>query len=234
MTRARTIWIACLVAAGCRSSAGTELLQQADLAVKALHAVRYAVSYKGAQIGSPRPITLTGRVTMSGWSNGPARLAARASVQLDGRTTALELGRDDQQFYLLERAQKLAHVGADAAVLGSAQPLLRALEMLELIYPLGFADELAADGQEPRGEREVEGVRCRQVHVRYQNGSEALWMLGERDHLPRGVRRTIETANGSFETEQLLADLAIDPPISDEEFAVPAPPGFTRTRAYAQ
>lgn len=107
----------------------------------------------------------------------------------------------------------------------------RQLYMLEFFHPTPFSDELNGRSQTYEGTKEVGGVVCDVVYVKYQmQGLEARWYFGQEDHLPRRVDRIYLSGRFTGVRTLSISNLNVRPTIAACEFRPNCPPDCEKRR----
>lgn len=238
MKRTFLPFLVCLLPAAAFAAApsATEVLQQADAAIKAVDAVSYKVKIEPGGSAVGRAPELEGEGYMSGWDgSGPAKFYARATTTRQGQTLELEGGGDGESYYLIDHTGKKAWEDIDPLVLGRTGNFLRGLGMVEYVHNAPFDDELRAETKELQGTEEVGGVTCHKVHVVYAGGlGESTWFFGVDDHLPR--RRIRHFTDGQGKPGSLtitVSDLVTDPKANPALFKLTLPEGYEQIDDFA-
>jgi len=213
-----------------------EVLQKADAAIKAVHAVSYKVKVEpgGSAVGlAPEA---EGQGYMSGWDGaGPAKFYGRVKSTRQGETVEVEGGGDGESYFLIDHTGKKAYEDIDPLVLGRSGNLLRGLGMAEYVHAAPFDDELRAERAELQGTEDVGGVLCHKVHVVYSGGvGESTWFFGVDDHLPRRRIRHFTNPEGEAGAVTItISDLSIDPKADPKLFKLSLPEGYEQIDDFA-
>ncbi len=141
----------------------------------------------------------------------------RLCIASDGRLVTFI---DEKEKYYLTQALPVGEPMLDAA---------KSLEMIEFLHPTPFSDELNGREQKHEGTKEIGGVECDVVYVRYQQeGIEARWYFGREDHLPRRVDRIFTMRNFKGTRTLTLSNLDATPSMCESDFRPDCPPGFEK------
>lgn len=107
------------------------------------------------------------------------------------------------------------------------------LNMFELGLDEPFGEELKCPSRY-EGQERVEGILCDVVYLKYQiAGHYARWYIG-----PNGLPRRVERYDNMFPDLPAkqrvvkiltITDVEVNPPLTDEDFLVPQPQGYTET-----
>lgn len=238
MKRPLPFFLICLLPAAAFAGApsATEVLQRADAAIKAVHAVSYKVKIEPGGSAVGRAPELEGEGYMSGWDgSGPAKFHARASSRRGGEAAELEAGGDGESYYLINHTAKKAYEDIDPLVLGRSGGFLRGLGMVEYVHDAPFDDELGAEKTELQGTEDVDGVACFKVHVVYAGGlGESTWFFAVDDHLPRRrIRHFTDSAGQAGTLTITVSDLVTDPKENPALFKLSLPEGYEQIDDFA-
>lgn len=205
------------------------ILQQADTAVRALHAVRYEgrSEIDGALANQmPRMNGTVTQVALPDTEMPQVRIEGEVLLPRQTQPTKLDIANDGKVVTLCERTRKLyvrREMPGGAGLLTTANALL----VRELTATKPFERELQAQALEYAGTEKVGEVECDMVHATLgTDGSAVRWSLGKADHLPRRVRRFMPTPGGQSTVTTSLTTLDIKPTIKDELFHLDKPADF--------
>ena len=206
-----------------------DVLQQAEIAIHALHAVRYEgrgevdgplvnqfPQMTGSVVQIPIPDTELPKVRVEGQVVPPRQVQpVRLAIANDGKTVTL-----------LEYARKVfvrRELPGGAGLLSSANSLL--IRELTATHP--FEREAKAVSIEYVGLETVAGVECDVIHaVLGADGAAVRWHFGKADHLPRRVQRFMPMQGGQASITTVLSSLETKPEIKDDMFRLEKPADF--------
>lgn len=197
------------------------VLQQAETAIRALHAVRY--EGRGEVEGPlanqiPR---MSGTVTQIAIPD-----AGLPRIRIDGEVIAprqaqgvrLEIANDGKTVTLREHARKLfvrRELPSGASVLTTA----RALFIPELTAPRPFERESQAQSLEYVRTEMVGDVECDVIYaILGADGSGVRWSIGKADHLPRRVQRILPSVGGQSTITTTLSSVNLQPEVTEDLF----------------
>lgn len=213
-----------------------EILKQADEATKNAPAVRYDFDFRATGAIESRAPKGKGTVILSGKVKNPTDFFAKArfeiKMQPPGSSDEMEytVVTDGDKFALIDPKAKKIYEDIDPSVLGRRGSVIQNFGMREYSHPQPFSDEIKGDYVELRGEKDIGGEKCHEIHVIYAGGQgEAVWFFSVKDHLPRRVERLNLAGPGSGSTELELHNLSVDPKFTVDPFTVVVPEGFTKT-----
>jgi len=205
------------------------ILQQAQEATRAVSSVRYEVSgqAQGTLAGRlPSGSGTVTQVTVPGTDLPKLRLDARVTPPQTTEQVTLWIACDGTFVTLAEHGHKIflrKALPAGAALLNSVSGLL----MREFGRPNALEQEARAVSLEYIGSEKVGDVECDVLRAVYaDDGGEARWWFGKTDHLPRRVRRTLETPAGNASLTTTVLALRLNPEIREGLFTFEKPAGF--------
>jgi len=215
----------------------TQILERADAAIKAVHAVSYQVESEPAGSAIGRISGGKGEGAMFGWDGGgPEKFYARIKTTRRDSDEVVELegGGDGESFFLIDHGTKKAYEDIDPLVLGSNGNILRGMGMLEFVHNAPFDDELGAEKSEVLGTEKIHGEECYKVHVLYSGDLESTWFFSTEDYLPRRRIRHITDREGNRGTITItISDLVIDPQANPALFKLVLPEGYEQIDDFA-
>jgi thiol-disulfide isomerase/thioredoxin len=206
-----------------------ELLQQSEVAIRALHGVCYEAEVEADGVLATQVPRMKGKVTLE---IAPGidlpRLYIDSQITMPRQDTAIRLcaAGDGKTFAIADYGQKVFVKQPPPAAFGlmnNVGPLI----LRELTAAKPFDRELRAVSLEYMGTEKVGNVECDLIHaVLAAEGGEVRWYLGRADHLPRRVQRFVDTPVGKSTITTSLLTLDPHPDISDEVFRLEKPEGF--------
>jgi len=203
------------------------ILQRADAACKAAKVVQYnATSYT---LGSHSRVS---GMFLKDVPNKRLRIDATRVSLAPPQESAYEYSWADTTCRFVSHSDRTYIHGAYSGFNSLPRDVWR-LNMFELGHGDPFGDELKGASRH-EGQERVEGVLCDVVYVKYQEaGTFARWYFGP-DALPRKVERYFNMfpdlpASQRVVRTLTVTDLVVDPPLTDEDFLVPEPEGYTET-----
>lgn len=215
-----------------------EILKKVDAAAKALKGVKYEVSSEGT--GALKERAGSVKATFIGVGRGEGgtdKYVCKAEIKKSGseEITKIEAGSDGKTFYLIDHKNKKVHQDIDPSVIGMFGQQMIGFLMAEYLHPTPFTDEINGERHELKAETKIEGEDCYQVHVKYKGmDREATWFFSKKDFLPRARRDFFKSRTGE-EAGQIktVAKLVADPKVTDDDFKVTVPEGYTKTDEFA-
>jgi thiol-disulfide isomerase/thioredoxin len=205
------------------------ILQQADTAVRALHAVRYEGRSEIDGVLANQMPRMNGTVTQVALPDSElpkVRIDGEVILPRQTQPIRLDIANDGKFVTLCEHARKLyvrREMPAGANVLATANSLL----IRELTATRPFERELQAQSIEYVGTEKVGDVECDMIHVLLgSDGNAVRWYFGQADHLPRRVRRFMPTPGGQSSITTSLSTLDVQPTVKDELFRLEKPADF--------
>ncbi len=214
------------------------LLKKVDAATKALSGARFKAAVKPGGFATDFASAAEGKGLMSGWADGmPERFYGYVKTTKPGSGEPIEVtgGGNGESYFLIDHRTKKGYQDMDPDVMGSGGQALANLNMLELVHPAPFDDEINADSVELQGKETVGGVQCYKIHVVYRGRQgESTWFFSTEDYLPRRrVRRFTDPTRGEGWLDITLTDLEVDPEVGPETFRMKLPKGFEMVDDFA-
>lgn len=207
-----------------------EILQRADMAIKAVYAIRYQAVFQGTGFMRDNSPLAKGTVVLSGKSTaGYGKFRVEAKVRLpDGGSMEFTAGSDGARFFLIDPQKKLVYTGGGLSVAGEQRSLLaQSLLLQHFVHPNPFVDEIQAPSIRLKGTAKVGDQDCYEVYLKGEKGV-AIWYFSMKDFLPRRLDRVIADPEGQLGAIQwVLTDLVVDPVLTEDPFRVVIPSGFT-------
>jgi peroxiredoxin len=212
------------------------IVKKVDQAAKALKGARYEAEFVAEGYQADQQPRIRGTVMVRkvkpgvlGLMGGPQfRLRAEGKLYPPGSDEARDflVATDGKMAYAIDHSRKKLITGE----LAEARQLLRegqALFMQEYTHPTPFTDELEADSRVYEGSREIGGVDCHVIYVKYSRGQgEARWYFGKEDNLPHRVDRLIVREDQKRYNCLVVHKLEIDPAFGKGTFRLNAPEGY--------
>jgi len=215
-----------------------EILTKANEATDAVNVVSYKIDIRRLDTPKYHTNEMGGRVLMTDWDGEkPEKFLFHIEARPAGSSEVAEtvVGSDGKQFYVISKKTKTAYVGNDPSALGYYRMALRYFPMYEFVIPNPFQDEINAPKLDYLGVEKVEDVECVGVSVEYANQAQkALWYFGNKDWLPRRVKRhMIDPEGASLNRQTTVTDIVVDPKLEEDAFAFKLPEGFTKVEGSA-
>lgn len=220
------------------------ILEKADAATRAVKACRYDAEFEGGGSLAKRVPHITGRISCRDARQGffaklmekdrPAKPSIRARVTISMKPMGTEKVRhldvafDDNTVTFIDEDEKywMKQSGPQA---GSLMDAADQLYMIEFMHPTPFSDEIHATERKYEGVKEINGVPCDVIYVKYrQPGLEARWFFSREDSLPRRVERISSRAGVENARILTLSNLDVSPEMTFKEFQPGVPDGFER------
>ena len=234
--------LAVLVAAAGRAEEDTsaqalEILQKADVAIKAVERVRYQGRSEPSGVATSFVSAAEGESVLVGWSGTmPTFFWAHVSSTSADSDDPIELtgGGDGEMYFIIDHRTRKAYEDMDPAVMGSGARALQSFVMAEFVHDAPFDDELGADSLEYQGTESVEGTDCHKIHVSYGGGQQSTWFFSTDDFLPRRrVRQFNIPQQGDGAVVITLSKLEVNPTIDPKIFRLVLPEGYEQIDDFA-
>jgi hypothetical protein len=220
-----------------------QILKKVDAATKAVDRAQYEVVAEGLDDSKDQMPRLEGKYLIDGWSERGdgggtvAKFKAELKAKSPGseKEVHLTFGSDGQEYYLIDHDTKKVYVDMDRAVMGARARLLYSGMMLEFVHPEPFNDEINAEKSEIKGETEIDGEKCWEIHVKYaQAGQEATWFMCKKDMLPRRRVDVVPMPNGKAgKFQKTISKLVVDPQVDADAFKLVVPEGYEKEKDFA-
>ncbi|UCE60681.1 MAG: hypothetical protein JSU63_02810 [Phycisphaerales bacterium] len=213
-----------------------EILKKVDEACKAVNVVKYNAVAEGGGEFAARFGKIQATYVTEGWiQGGPEKYYADAKLTLPNTPEPVRItgGTDNDTFFIVDHANKIAYEDIDPAVMGPSGGMLLFGLMGELTHPTPFSDEINGPRREFRGSQTVNGEECYEVHVVYarEGAPEGTWCFSKKDFLPRRRISHYTQQNGTI--TKTISNLVIDPKLDKEAFKLKVPEGYTKTDDFA-
>ncbi|UCE61675.1 MAG: TlpA family protein disulfide reductase [Phycisphaerales bacterium] len=225
-----SIWASSANDSWLKSSDGVDakavnILQRADAACEAAKVVQYNASFhkKGSR-------SRVSGMFLKDIPNKRLRIDATRTSPVASERGAYEYSWADTTCRFVSHLDQIYMHGAYSGF-NSLPRDVWGLNMFELGLNDPFGDELKGLSRY-EGQEWVEGVLCDIVYVKYKTaGSYARWYVGT-DALPRKVERYLNMFPDLPASQRVvrvltIRDLVVDPPVTDDDYVVPAPEGYT-------
>lgn len=212
-----------------------EILKRADAATKNVKAARYKGRVEVSGGLKARLPELKGEVLLAGddVNIGRFRVEMRGEMP-SGDAIDVIAGSDGDEFYVIDRKNKKAHIDVDPGVMGRYGPsqtgMLPTIVMREYTHPRPFSDEINGDKQELKGLEKVGSEECYKIYVEYSGGQgRSNWYFSRKDFLPRRVDRLLGEGQADASYSTIVLDLETDPKLADDAFKPNVPEGYEKT-----
>ncbi len=217
--------------------AGRKLLEQCAKTIKQIHVVSYEADYKGTGWVANRVAEVKGKVVLGGrssWDTDEFWCEVALKPHDSEEVIHLTAGSDGDQFYLIDPKAKMAYEDMDPAVLGSQGRNVRRVVLREFTADEPLKELLEAKKIELQGAEVVGEEACHKIEVVAEDDSRSVWLISQKDHLPRRiVRYHTHPERGEGTTDLTLHRVEVDPRMDRSPFALVVPAGFTKTDDFA-
>lgn len=215
------------------------VLEKASAALSEIKTIRYEAEARVERTGRwgrPEQINVSGTLILApddGALMPKVSADCTISVERAPRPMKFSVIMDGDRIIAIDRGQRtyqLADWPAGQQLAGNMLPLL----VREFVISDPLAPERAAAHVEHAGIESVGQVECDVIRVSDESGpGSTSWYIGRTDHLPRRIIREMGSQPKlTFTTT--ITNLAKDPEIDAETFAIDAPKGFTRVTGSGQ
>lgn len=138
----------------------------------------------------------------------------------------------DSSVEWIDHAQKKVLARPTRQAKGPAYQVAGPARLTELTDVIPLSKELQADGYTLEDTVELDGVPCQVVLITLPGGrTQTRWWIAETDHLPRKMARLFAGPSGSGEIGLELTQVIPNPPLTEDDFHIPVPAGYTRDEA---
>ncbi|UCE60680.1 MAG: hypothetical protein JSU63_02805 [Phycisphaerales bacterium] len=216
-----------------------EIVKKVDEASKAVKVVKYDAVAEGGGAMAARVGKFEATYVTAGYIQGaPEKYFVDAKITLPNATEPRRVtaGTDNDMFYIIDHANKIAYEDIDPAVLGPSGRTVLLGMMVEFVHPTPFTDEIQGRSRELRGSQNIGGVDCYEVHVVYaaERAPEGTWCFSKKDFLPRRRIDHYSLQDGQTGTiTKTITNLEIDPKVDKTIFKLKLPEGYTKTDDFA-
>ncbi len=221
-----------------------EILKKADAATRAVKACSYKAEFHAEGDFSSRVPRITGEFICRDARPGfflklmdkdePGKPSFRAKVAVSmkpygsDKIRHLDVSIDHKTVTFIDEDDKY-WMQQDLPAAGPLLESAESLYMFEFLHPTPFSDEINAVKRKYEGEKEVEGVLCDVIYVKYNiHALEARWYFGREDSLPRRVERISRRLGTKNIRILTISDLDLSPELTAGHFRPPCPDGFER------
>jgi len=221
-----------------RNETGVEILKKSQDAMKRVKHVKYRARFRGDGWVKRFVPDIDG-TTISGprskWDINRFRSEVELTPRNETKALHFTVGCDGDVYFLLDPETKTAYEDMDSAVLGT-----HGRDLQRLVMTAFNADDPFGKDLEPAritGEETVEGVPCKIVSLKDEDGTDVAWFIATTDYLPRRWRRIVANRQNADAppgtTDLTIAELVVNPKLEGDPFKLTVPEGFTKSDDFA-
>ena len=228
MTVALTI-VLCTVFAASPSPAAAmdpvEVLRAAGRACDLTRGYAYHYTYEGT--GGLRGFYRGSVRLLEGHGNTPSRLYVQTLIETEDGEREVITVTDSQTTRVLDMQAKTLSVGTSAGGGSHLMFYIYYAVLFQLIQPGAFEFEIAKGQPVYDGEAIVGGVDCHVIRVTNPFGAQVWWYFGKDDYFPRAQNWVDTRTDQEGEFDFRLTGLNFGARLTEADFALEAPEGFT-------